>query len=727
MGDESMKYNRRIRIFVAVCVILLFLCLLRLGHMQLFSQSFYRSKIAELKRQSGQYKQLKTVRGKILDRKARPLAVDEPAFELHISYKLCSAADERVAWLRFSGSSENNKESSEVCMTVNCFDTELEKLEQIIEKCTYFGIEKQQIEDKIRKINNKIWDIRTFQAWRKNCPKSKLLQKNRNNLFNIKRSDLLKDFAQEITFPDKRLRLIGQTEIAEMYQSFALLELRTDDDIFTAQMEFLDVEGISIVPKAQRFYPFGSAAAQTIGWVGPPQKNDKEIFEDDRLFSYLSDEVCGREDGVEYLCEQILRGRRGELFYDIDKQLVGRTKAQFGQDVKLTIDIELQQRIEQYIVNPNLNTDNYQAATAAVVIDIASGDILAMVSLPSYDLNTVRNQYSVYAGDSNEPMRNRAINKQYPPGSVIKPVILIAALETGKATAQTIIRCPAQSSPKGWPNCWIFNRFRIGHDDKWYADGGNNIHNAIKGSCNIFFSRLADRIEPSALQKWLWSFGYSQVILHVPFQIRANTLDRRVRQVFGQISTVPGSSQISDLNDVPMLSKGERRFFGIGQGNLRVTPLQVANAMATISRGGIFKNPRLFIDDSNDKSNAPVNLNISQQSLELARDGMKAVVNEQGGTAQSQFAPANFGQWGVKVYGKTGSTENPENAWFAGFAEDKKGRSVAVAVLVEGGQHGSSDAAPIASEIIQFCIEAEYIGNYEQETIAAQDNSRSFQ
>jgi cell division protein FtsI/penicillin-binding protein 2 len=90
---------------------------------------------------------------------------------------------------------------------------------------------------------------------------------------------------------------------------------------------------------------------------------------------------------------------------------------------------------------------------------------------------------------------------------------------------------------------------------------------------------------------------------------------------------------------------------------------------------------------------------------------MSAVVNEPGGTAYGPFSYANFGGQAIKVYGKTGSTEKPDTAWFAGFVEDSGGRSISIAVVVEGGQSGPKDAAPLARDIIQFCIEAGYIGN----------------
>jgi cell division protein FtsI/penicillin-binding protein 2 len=95
---------------------------------------------------------------------------------------------------------------------------------------------------------------------------------------------------------------------------------------------------------------------------------------------------------------------------------------------------------------------------------------------------------------------------------------------------------------------------------------------------------------------------------------------------------------------------------------------------------------------------------------------MSAVVNEQGGTAYREFAHSGFAGQGVTVYGKTGSTEKPDHAWFAGFAKDGAGRRLAIAVIVEGGQHGSADAAPLSRDIIQFCIDAGYIGKNQIKT-----------
>ena len=708
-------YDKRVKIFVIVIGLLLLVCVLRLVQMQLLADSSLQDAIAEL--QQGKAHQLKTVRGTILDRKGKVLAVDEPRFQLCIEYKLSRFLDQRVARARLLRAAKQNNAEAALPKVQKELQAGLENLQQVIEKCTRFGHERAEIEQKIKNINDRMWNLRTFVAWVRNGPDPNIVDKYGQEINSVPLSEAIADFARKFPDEDERLLLVGKVaDVAEMGTTQPLLELETDDDIFAAQVEFLDSDAVEILPGARRFYPFGSLSAQTIGWVGPATGSYRNLFENDRLASYLEDEVCGKRPGVEYVCEAILRGKRGELVYDIDRQLISRTETQFGKDVTLTLDIQLQQRIENYLASYP-HDPNCGPGTAAVVIDAGTGDILALVSMPVFDLNRARFDYDSLVKDSNEPLINRAICEQYPPGSVIKPVILIAALESGKITPDEIIPCPAQKAPVGWPSCWIYNRYHGGHSDNW----SNNARNAIRGSCNIYFSQLADRIEPPTLQQWLYKFGYGRTVPTLQIHNSQSEI-RGLRQAAGQISSlVPRPSSLAARGqsheplDLPPLAETERRLFGIGQGNLRVTPLQVANAMAAIARGGVFKQPRLFREMSDLECPAanlePEPLGISPQTLEVVRDGMYAVVNESGGTAYKEFAHSGLPEQGVQTYGKTGSTEAPEVAWFAGFAKDNKDRSIAIAVVVEGGQHGSSDAAPLARDIIQFCIDAGYIGN----------------
>jgi penicillin-binding protein 2 len=701
-------YNRRVKIFIIFSLLLLAVCMLRLAQMQLLSASSVQNEIAELKKQRGQSKQLQTIRGKILDRNDNELATDEARFWVHINYDLSSFLDERVSKTMLDEAAARRDADVAVAKVDEQIREKSEDLQLIIEKCAKFKeVEPSVIWDEIQKINKYVWDRRMFQAWRKNFPNSEVFKKYKS-VISIPISEAIADFEAKEPDPNKRIELASKVDILEMHENWPLLELKTDDDVFTAQLEFMDTEGLQILPKGHRFYPYGSVAAQTIGWVGlATQQQDKELFADDELMNYQEGEVCGREDGVEYVCETILRGRRGELSHDIDGQLIGRTPTEFGEDVKLTLDIELQQRIENYLTDYPYEP-NCGPGVSAVVIEVGTGDILALVSLPDYDLNRARYDYGKLVADNNHPLINRAINKQYPPGSVVKPLILIAGLETGKITPEEIISCPGHAPPEGWPRCLIFIRSGVGHDSRW----ANTARNAIKGSCNIYFSQLADRIEPEVLQQWLYKFGYGHDVLFLPDLLieEAKTgVVRNFNQASGLISSTIPRSKVFSFEDIAPLRPSHRRWFGIGQGNLRATPLQVANAMAAIARGGIYKKPRLIWEPGNSEG---TDIGITLDTLAVIYDGMRAVVNEFNGTAHTPFEQflATLAAEDVTVYGKTGSTEDPEHAWFGGFAQDSSRHQIAIAVVVEGGEHGSRDAAPLARDIIQFCIEAGYVG-----------------
>jgi penicillin-binding protein 2 len=721
-------YNRRVKIFIVFSLLLLAVCVIRLAQMQLLSASTVQHEIAELKQQRGQSKQFQTIRGRILDRHGEQLAADEARFWVHINYDLSSFLDERVRKSMLAEAAAGRDSDEAVAKVDEEIREKLEDLQLIIEKCSQFkAVEPSVILEEIQKINDYVWDRRMFQAWRKNFPNSEV-RKNYDSIISIPISEAIADFQAKQPDPNEQLKLASKIDILEMHQDWPLLELKTDDDVFAAQLEFMNTEGLQILPKGHRFYPYGSVAAQTIGWVGPAtQPKDKELFADDELLSYLEGDVCGREDGVEYVCESVLRGRRGELSRDIDGQLISQIDTQFGKDVALTLDIGLQQRIEDYLTDYPRDP-NCGPGMSAVVIEVGTGDILALVSLPSYDLNRARYEYGDLVDDKNKPLINRAINKQYPPGSVIKPMILIAGLESGKITPEEIIPCPSEPAPEGWPNCLIFREYGVGHSTKWE----NFARNAIKGSCNIYFSRLADRIDPNDLQQWLFKFGYGQDLIFVPQLLddpNRSEIKRNFNQASGTIWSGTSKGTFASVEEMPSIRPVERKMFGIGQGNLRVTPLQVANAMAALARGGIFKRPRLFSslvtpnlefgpsDSTSHERRATSDelgedMGISLESLAVVYDGMSAVVNEVSGTAYRQFEPflATLAQEDVKVYGKTGSTEKPEHAWFGGFAQDSAARKIAIAVVVEGGEHGSRDAAPLARGIIQFCIEAGYLG-----------------
>jgi cell division protein FtsI/penicillin-binding protein 2 len=235
---------------------------------------------------------------------------------------------------------------------------------------------------------------------------------------------------------------------------------------------------------------------------------------------------------------------------------------------------------------------------------------------------------------------------------------------------------------------------------------------------------LADSIEPRTLQEWLVAFGYGrQVQFALPRsddpndQAASERSGRTFRQPAGQISSRPEyGASVQRLEQIPPLDPRDRALVGIGEGKFWATPIQVVDAMAAIARRGVYKPPRLFLPSGSDPA-APsdalanaTNLGLSDQTLETVYDGLYAVVNEENGTAHEAFRGSLPTQGGLRIYGKTGSTQQPDLAWFAGFAKDRAGRAIAVALVVEHGQFGGTDAAPLGRDIIEFSVEAGYLG-----------------
>ncbi len=703
-------YEKRVKIFIGIGLAVLLICMARLAQLQLFAGPSVEEEITRLKELRNLSRQFKTLRGKILDRHGEILAADMPQFQICINYRLSRFFDERVRWAKLAAAPLRDGNLSSY-KTYKELDDKQQDLERIVDKCSRFGLSRPEIESRIKALNDTVWNTKSFLGWARNNPDPNLIARYQT-LNSVPLSEALAQLERrypDLTERNKQIAKVEDQDLPERNREWPLVELKTEDDVSTAQLTFTELDDIEIIPTGRRYYPYRSAAAQTIGWVGQAtQPRDVQVFADDPLANYLKGEVCGREDGVEYVCENILRGRRGEAVYDIDGQLVRESETEFGRDVQLTLDINLQEQIERRLTDPQVNPDYCKSPIAGAIIDVNSGDILALLSLPNYDLNRARYDYADLLADPNRPTTNRALYRLYPPASVAKPTILIAGLESHAITPEEPISCPAAPPPPGWPRCLIYRQSKTGHDQMWT----NKARNATKGSCNCYFSHLADRIDARVLQEWFFRFGYGHELpLPCPDALAAGSIPRFLRQAPGEIgSTMATTADAESVDQLPRLFERDRKMFGIGQGNFRVTPLQVANAFATLARRGRSQPPRLFLSPPCPPAAAPVDLPISPTTLEVVYDGMSAVVNERGGTAYKAFAGSGLAQRGVKVYGKTGSTEGPFNAWFAGFAEDRQGRKIALAVVVESGQHGGSDAGPLAREILELCVQQGYLG-----------------
>ena len=678
-----------------LCVGCLIIAVGRLMTLQTFQADKARQELEALRIRNPE--QRPTVRGKILDRYEKPLALDQPAFFLHISYQLTRYMDPR--WregkiLRALAANEDTTRDDVKRELDEDWKEDIEQLEQAIDLALQLAdVSREEIEASTQQINDQIWEQARYLGWKWKNPE-KTWQDYRNERDSIS------------------LEQIAGTKLGIMNESYPLVELKTQQDRLRAQKELLNLKALTIKTESKRQYPYGRSACQLIGWVAPWQKDEAEIFKDDKYMSYKPGEVVGKF-GLEKVYEPVLRGRRGEVQYDIDGNLLERTESQYGEDLRLTLDIDLQRKVEAVLADNTLPHGNKYCA--AVVLEVANNDILAMASIPTFDLNTIRqpDNYNHFfnPNDPNKLYQNKALERNYPPGSTAKPLILIAGLEEKKTWPDEVISCGYEPPSASWPKCIAQWKFQKPHDNKW----ANNGRNALRGSCNIYFSRLADRLDARDLQDWLFKFGYGRDILPAPMpeELTENeTAGRDIRQASGSIIYGVQEKPYTDFEEVPLIPPSrmsEKRYWGIGQGNLRVTVLQVANALSAIARGGIYKKPRL-VDASWEEQNE-YSLNISRRTLDVVRDGMWAVVNEDGGTANSVFRSSPLRtERGMKIYGKTGSTENPNVAWFECFAEDSTGRAIVIAVLVERGQSGSGEAVPLGEKILDLCNRAGYVG-----------------
>jgi len=380
-------YKQRLYVFIALCIFSAVVCVSRLAQLQFFRCQDVRS---VLEKEGIQSTQLPTVRGDIIDRNGEPLATDRPVFYLHINYKLLRLMDDRF----WSASTQKkiksdglSYEEAEIELRQG-LQGDLDNLNGIIYACKQMlDIDPYQIEEEIWQINNKIWNVRKYIYWRRKNPEGSY-EDFKENEGTIALGDIL------------------AVDLAEMHQDHPVVELKTQEQVLQFQLKLADIKEICIKPRAKRIYPYADTACQTIGWVGPARDSDKTLFDDEDDYSkYLAGEVSGREDGVEKACEVVLRGKRGEVVHNRDDELLYRRPTLFGADVSLSIDIELQKQIEAMLADPEINP-NFPAI-GAVIIDVASGDILAIVSMPIYDLNGVRRDYNKLNTAPHTPMLNR--------------------------------------------------------------------------------------------------------------------------------------------------------------------------------------------------------------------------------------------------------------------------------------------------------------------------------
>lgn len=437
----------------------------------------------------------------------------------------------------------------------------------------------------------------------------------------------------------------------------------------------------------QRSYPYGDSASHLIGYltrINPREapdlrreyrrlaqaysEVDPERFRDAYLKSYLPEDRRGRR-GLEAAWEWTLRGRRGLRRELVDargevKKVLFDYPPRPGADIRTTLDIDLQRVAEEALG---------EQRGAAVVLDVATGAVLAMASSPRFDLERFSEEFPRIVTEDAllrrsgvpfyrrpRPLTNRATQETYPPGSVFKLVTALAALRAGTLQPQTQYTCRGSLLVDGQvKQCQGVHGTLV-------------LREAIERSCNVYFYQTALATPRAELLRTARDLGFgSPTGIDLPGEVAGR---------------------------LPLLqSDGEVANFAIGQGDVRVTPLQVAAMVAAIANGGVLRQPYLVTSSSGASAARP--LGFPPGALEAVRRGMRDVVHGRQGTARRYVHLA-----GITLAGKTGTAEVEgiplNHAWFAGFAPYREPR-IAFAVVVEWTEgHGGDTAAPVAARIL---------------------------
>jgi len=650
-------YKNRLKIFIAVVILMFLGVVLRLGYLQIVKGDDYRLKYEEMLRN---VESLPAMRGRILDRNGYILAYDEPCYSLYLDYRLLTSNEK---WAK---------------RQVRAIAREL-------------SIPSDRAE--------KVFRLRVDTTWRLTAEAA---EKARCRDLGVRELSTLQAAAVREDLQSTISRIIYRMKRQEKIVGMTVRGQRRAHRVVSGLDEAVNVDlglrvdktvGASIRPDNRRRYPYHSTACHIIGFTTQVWKEDLDRHNISQAeggwfarneVNYRDGDMIGR-GGIEMMSEQYLRGKRGYRIRQ-DRKIAEDCRAQQGQDVHLTIDIRLQKDIEALMGGRN---------GCVVVLGVPNREVLAMVSVPTYDINRYQQDFKKLIADKvNLPLLHRAVKKLYPPGSTMKPLAAIAALGVGTITPGTEYTC------RGY--LYEPNKFRC-----WHRQGGHgsvDMVDALKRSCNVYFYWVGERLGIEMFGDWLGAFG---------------------------LSDKPGTGLPEELaGHVPKRGTvGESRLLAIGQGPMDATPLHVANAIATIAAGGEFRSPIIALEGGP----KPVRrqLPVSSKHAEAVQLGMRKVVSESGGTASKYFR-ANMP--GTAVCAKTGTATvqphvpdlngngraDPEEkrsnmvlrgdmAWCVGFApynNPKYAFAIVVEYVTVGG--GGANAGPIARDLIHLLENPQY-------------------
>ena len=494
----------------------------------------------------------------------------------------------------------------------------------------------------------------------------------------------------------KQNQIIKTLNTATRFTAVPLMTDLSEEQVALFSVNSHKFTGVAVEAGLSRFYPLGSDTAHLLGYVSRISNNDKIRLQDS---NYAATQYIGKT-GVERKRELLLHGKVGSKTIEINAEgrllrVVDREPPVPGEDLRLTIDSKLQKKAASLL----RDLDNLSGSIVA--LDVRTGGVLAIVSHPSYDPNAFANGISpeLYTTWMNSPFRplfDRSIQGQYPPGSTIKPLLALVALENGLSASQTV-KC------NGWfslPSA--SHRYRC-----WEKEGHGrvNLVEAIERSCDVFFYSLSNDIGIKMIHTVFDRFGLG----------KATGIDLPNEEK-GLVPSPEWKKKIKKLPWYP----GETVITGIGQGFLLATPLQLAKLAATLANRGksvepfIIQTEQLALSDKQQSYDISANKNLkgNDRYWKVVNDSMVAVVHSSKGTARGIGYTSK-----TKIAGKTGTSQVfsigqdeelededipshlRDHALFVAYAPPENPR-IALAVVIEHGGSGSATAAPIARAIL---------------------------
>ncbi len=521
--------------------------------------------------------------------------------------------------------------------------------------------------------------------------------------------------------PRDRRRFKRLMEESKSFESLPIRTRLTDEEVARFAAQQFRFPGVDIQARLFRQYPLGQTASHMIGYIGRVNKREAEKLEESEdAANYRGTEYIGKE-GLEKSYERDLHGITG--YDEIEVSAGGRAVRTLsrhapvqGKNLILSVDIELQKIVEKAFGDRR---------GALVAIEPETGDILAYVSMPTFDPNLFVDGIDTKSWEElntslDKPLLNRPLIGTYPPGSTFKPYMALAALELGKRTPEQAISDPGYF--------WFGNnKFR---DDKEGGHGRVDMYRSIVQSCNTYYYILGNDLGIDAIHDFMKPFGFGQ--------LTGIDLENERRGV------LPSTEWKRKTYKRPELQRwyaGETISVGIGQGYNSFTPLQLAHAVANLSNNGVVMKPHLVksVEDPASKMRKltvpkeSYRIPLNQENIDTVKNAMVGVTKE--GTSARSFASAPYVSGGktgtaqaaamsktVKYDASKIAERLRDHSLYIAFAPADKPK-IALAVIVENAGFGAAAAAPIARMAIDYYL----LGRRPEDPVAKVDGGSETQ